>query len=135
MLRKYDANDKSDVYYCCDEDFNTAFAMAKVFMEHTLLIATILPGEKIQPKDMSDPHRYMNVLKALPEEFTRDQFKIEYMKCHNAGRATINRRLDNFVTVGLIERIKKDYYRKTDKMTQFEKDFIKECMSEIRCGK
>ena len=77
----------------------------------------------------------LKVLKALPKEFTRDQFKIEYMKCHNVGRATITRRLDIFVKVGFIERVQKDYYRKTDKMSILEKDFIKESMSEIRGGK
>ena len=51
MLRKFDANDKSDVYYCCDEDFNTAFAMAKVFMEHALLILTLTMGHPNQKSD------------------------------------------------------------------------------------
>lgn len=61
---------------------------------------------------MTGPHKYLNVLKALPKEFTRDLFKIEYMKCHNAGKATITRRPDIFVKVGFIERIQKDHYRK-----------------------
>lgn len=69
-LRRYEGGFAVEEYVCADEDFDTALALTRVLLEHSLALSTILPDLQNKRNAMSAFFRIRTLLDDLPECFT-----------------------------------------------------------------
>lgn len=97
-LRKWERRDQSDTLYCTSEDFKSAKALSKVYMEHTLLMLEALPKSNV-----GNHINYLaRLLMALPSSFTRAD-AIAVGEQLGFSSSTVDRNLKKWADAGQLE--------------------------------
>ena len=107
MLNFYQNQLKVDEIFCNDIDFNTAMWMVNRSFESSLKLFQELPGRR----DSRISSTRIKFFESLPYKF---ELKYIYELFPNMAQRTIQRRLKEFVDLGLIIRTKNGQYEKTE---------------------
>lgn len=102
-LRKAEGGMQMKGYYCMDEDFHTAMQIIGTTLNHSLLLASSLPGDEIKSKPMRSYFRIRPIINSLPHKFTYNQVR------------------DKALTVGICERSTCRYLKKLTELQYLEK--------------
>ncbi len=111
-LRRLENNDTSEIVYCSEEDFFTAYYLVIIVMRHVLRSFT----EMDSTKDMLGKRRTTDLTKKasfyleLPNEFTRAQAKGIYPSEVNEGY--ISKLLKQLISEGKIKKLSDGEYKK-----------------------
>lgn len=108
-LRKFENGDASKIVYCTDEDFNTAVALSKVYIEHSVLMFNNLSEAEKEIK-YKLPASQSTLLAKLPDEFRRKE-AIAVGKDMGLSERTIDGILQKLVPE-ILSKIKDGHYRK-----------------------
>ena len=108
-LRKFENGEAATTLICTDEDFTTALHLAKIYLQHSILMFNNLPkqGETTQFKTGDSKRKFFD---ALPQEFTRQQ-AVEAGKRYTLAARTVDDLLHN-ATGKALEKLKAGHYRK-----------------------
>ena len=71
-MRKFEDGDCSDVLTATDEDVKIALALTEIFLQHSILIFSNLPGQDAT-YSVKNPPKKQKFLEALPDRFTRKE--------------------------------------------------------------
>jgi len=108
-LRKFENAESAITLICTDEDFTTALHLAKIYLQHSILMFNNLPkqGETTQFKTGDSKRKFFDT---LPQKFTRQQ-AVEAGKLFTLAARTVDDLLHN-ATGKALEKLKAGHYRK-----------------------
>ena len=109
-LRKYEGAMHMKEYICTDEDFHASMQIVQTILNHSLLVASSLPGEKMKPQPMQSYFRIRSVVESLPKTFTYKQIKEKALTEGISERSTC-RYLKNLIELKYIEKQTDKYIR------------------------
>ena len=109
-LRKYEGAMQMKEYICTDEDFHASMQIVQTILNHSLLVASSLPGEKMKPQPMQSYFRIRSVVESLPRIFTYKQIKEKALTEGISERSTC-RYLKNLIELKYIEKQTDKYIR------------------------
>ena len=108
-LRKFEAGDMKQDCYCTDDDFESALALAKMYLQHSLLMLNNLPNQQDAPPFL-DGENKRKFFDKLPQEFFRkDAIKLGQQFDLSA------RSVDEILKLALntkLQKLKAGHYRK-----------------------
>lgn len=109
-IRKYESRDMKVERYCSDEDFNSAFSLVQVYLEHSKLMFTNLPKQHESAAYLGGENK-RKFFESLPQEFQRkDAVNLGVNQFHLSVRT-----VDDILKLALItklEKLKGGHYRK-----------------------
>ena len=111
-LRCHDTGELGATLLCEDEDFESAMAIAKVLIRHTLRVYQELSSSDLTKPAAEGTRRRDQFYSALPNLFTTQSFKEMATRLHIPG-ATAERYISSWCKQGIITRIKQGNYEKT----------------------
>lgn len=109
-LRKYEGAMQMKEYICTDEDFHASMQIVQTILNHSLLVASSLPGEKMKPQPMQSYFRIRSVVESLPRIFTYKQIKEKALTEGISERSTC-RYLKSLIELKYIEKQTDKYIR------------------------
>ena len=109
-LRKYEGAMQMKEYICTDEDFHASMQIVQTILNHSLLVASSLPGEKMKPQPMQSYFRIRSVVESLPKIFTYKQIKEKALTEGISERSTC-RYLKSLIELKYIEKQTDKYIR------------------------
>ena len=109
-LRKYEGAMQMKEYICTDEDFHASMQIVQTILNHSLLVASSLPGEKMKPQPMQSYFRIRSVVESLPKTFTYKQIKEKALTEGISERSTC-RYLKSLIELKYIEKQTDKYIR------------------------
>lgn len=115
-LRKAEGNMQMKDYYCTDEDFHAAMQIGQITFNHSLLLASSLPGDDYRAKPLKSYFRMGPVIESLPKTFTYKQVKEKALK-NGINERTTCRYLRSLIEHKYIEK-QEDTYLKIKKLIQ-----------------
>jgi len=110
-MRKYENGESAKSIFCTDEDFNTALALVKIFLQHSILMFDNLPKQK-EIKSFTKDDSKRKFIDALPNEFTRKQ-AVEIGATLGIGDSSVSHWLRKFVGKYLTQN-KAGHYKKIE---------------------
>ena len=110
-LRKQEDHWYAKEVICTDEDFHTAMSMVEVLIEHSLLLASSLPGVKLKSRPLQKFHRVHSVLDRLRNPFTYSEFIKEAMD-EQVSESTAKRWLKRALAGDFVENQPGGYRKK-----------------------
>ncbi len=111
-LRKFEAGNMKKDCYCTDEDFDSGLSLAKMYLQHSLLMFNNLPNQQ-EVAPYLDGENKRKFFEKLPQEFQRkDAVKLGLEKFHLSIRS-----VDEILKLALnkkLQKLKAGLYCKID---------------------
>lgn len=114
-LRKAECAMGMKEYICSDNDFHTAMDIVKTTFEHSLLLASSLPPNKVKPQPLRAYFRMRPVIKALPATFTYKEAR-DIASKKNISERSVCRYLQRLVEDKYLDK-QDNTYRKLKEIT------------------
>lgn len=114
-LRKAECAMRMKEYICSDDDFHTAMDIVKTTFEHSLLLASSLPPNKVKPQPLRAYFRMRPVIKALPATFTYKEAR-DIASKKNISERSVCRYLQRLVEDKYLDK-QDNTYRKLKEIT------------------
>lgn len=108
-LRKYESGEAADSFECSDLDFNTAFQLVEIYMQHSILMFNNLPKQQ-ENNSFQGGNNKRKFFEGLPKTFTR----AEAVK-QGAGFSLSPRSVDEILrnaVPNLLTKLKAGHYEK-----------------------
>lgn len=112
-LRLADTGEEVSTLICDDEDFDSAMAIARVLIRHTIRVYRELSSADLTKPAAERTDRQQQFLQSLPLTFSTKAF-LEHAGRLGIPNPTAERYIKNWCQTGLIHRIKQGYYEKTE---------------------
>lgn len=87
-IRKSESAMRMKEYICTDEDFHAAMQIVQSTVNHSLLLASSLPGDEVKPKALKPYFRLRPTIDALPLVFTYKEIKDKALTAGISERST-----------------------------------------------
>ena len=102
-------------YICTDDDFHSAMQIVQSTINHSLLLASSLPGDGVKPKPLKSYFRIRPVINSLPETFTYKEVKDKALS-NGISESSTCRYIKQLVELKYIVK-QEDKYRKIKEFT------------------
>lgn len=87
-IRKFEGSMHMKEYICTDEDFHSAMQIVQSTINHSLLLASSLPGEETKSRPLKSYFRLRPTLDSLPSSFTYKEVKDKALIAGISERST-----------------------------------------------
>ena len=87
-IRKFEDSMHMKEYICTDEDFHSAMQIVQSTINHSLLLASSLPGEETKSRPLKSYFRLRPTLDSLPSSFTYKEVKDKALIAGISERST-----------------------------------------------
>lgn len=114
-LRKYEGAMHMKEYICTDEDFHASMQIVQTTIDHSLLLASSLPGDEVKSKPLKSYFRIRTIVESLPKTFTYKEVKEKALTEKICERSTC-RYLKKLIELKYIEK-QEDTYIKIKEFT------------------
>ena len=114
-IRKSESAMRMKEYICTDDDFHSAMQIVQSTINHSLLLASSLPGDGVKPKPLKSYFRIRPVINSLPETFTYKEVKDKALS-NGISESSTCRYIKQLVELKYIVK-QEDKYRKIKEFT------------------
>lgn len=111
-LRLGDTGEEVSTLICDDEDFDSAIAISRVLIKHTVRVFRELSADDLTKPAAERTSRQQQFLSALPNSFSTKSY-LKYADRLGIPHPSAERYIKNWCRLGLLNRIKHGYYEKT----------------------
>lgn len=111
-LRLGDTGEEVSTLICDDEDFDSAIAISRVLIKHTVRVFRELSADDLTKPAAERTSRQQQFFSALPNSFSTKSY-LKYADRLGIPHPSAERYIKNWCRLGLLNRIKHGYYEKT----------------------
>lgn len=118
-LRLHDTGEMAHRLVCEDEDFNSAMAIARVLIRHTVRVYRELSSDELTKPSFERTERQQQYYRSLPLEFSSKAFS-EIAQRLAIPQKTAQRYIRTWCSMGLLHHDRQGHYSKPDKTSNPE---------------